>query len=254
MKSLLLTLFVLMATMPASARQVLALDGEKVYAENQGALEDIEVVRTSLTPKNVELFLNPVTVYNNQCVEYRDGVVCGYDSFRCGGNGHGYSQYCCWNARICSKWENVPSKSFASVTLKFGKSLPLAAGQEDHILLTPIQFERDRVQAVLGDISGVMHTRMSQGKSVHIKGLGYFRYVLDTKGVKDVKDFNFEKQVQAVRVQFIPERTRTSGGAYTRALVDTEQLEWIELPATAEDTTPGGGGGNDGDQEVNPLG
>ena len=44
------------------------------------------------------------------------------------------------------------------------------------------------VQAVLGDISGVMHTRMSQGKSVHIKGLGYFRYVLDTKGVKDVKD------------------------------------------------------------------
>lgn len=108
------------------------------------------------------------------------------------------------------------------------------------------------VQAVLGDISGVMHTRMSQGKSVHIKGLGYFRYVLDTKGVKDVKDFNFEKQVQAVRVQFIPERTRTSGGAYTRALVDTEQLEWIELPATAEDTTPGGGGGNDGDQEVNP--
>lgn len=28
------------------------------------------------------------------------------------------------------------------------------------------------VQAVLGDIAGVMHTRMSQGKSVHIKGLG----------------------------------------------------------------------------------
>lgn len=85
------------------------------------------------------------------------------------------------------------------------------------------------MQAVLGDISGVMHTRMSQGKSVHIKGLGYFRYVLDTKGVKDVKDFNFEKQVQAVRVQFIPERTRTSGGAYTRALVDTEQLSGLSF-------------------------
>lgn len=26
------------------------------------------------------------------------------------------------------------------------------------------------VQAVLGDIAGVMHTRMSQGKNVHIKG------------------------------------------------------------------------------------
>ena len=40
------------------------------------------------------------------------------------------------------------------------------------------------VQAVLGDIAGVMHTRMAQGKSVHIKGLGYFRYVLDTTGVE----------------------------------------------------------------------
>ncbi len=57
------------------------------------------------------------------------------------------------------------------------------------------------VQAVLGDISGVMHARMSQGKSVHIKGLGFFHYVLDTKGVKDPADFDFKKQVSAVRVQ-----------------------------------------------------
>lgn len=120
------------------------------------------------------------------------------------------------------------------------------------------------VQAVLGDIAGVMHTRMSQGKSVHIKGLGYFRYVLDTVGVKDLKDFDFEKQRKAVRVEFIPERTKLPGGnAYTRALVDSDELEWIELPADAKDTTPGaddnggdnnGGGGGDGDQNVNPLG
>lgn len=76
------------------------------------------------------------------------------------------------------------------------------------------------VQAVLGDIAGVMHTRMAQGKSVHIKGLGYFRYVLDTTGVKDLKDFDFNKQVQAGRVEFILERTRLSSGVYTRALVD----------------------------------
>lgn len=85
------------------------------------------------------------------------------------------------------------------------------------------------VQAVLGDIAGVMHTRMSQGKSVHIKGLGYFRYVLDTTGVKDVKEFDFEKQVKAVRVEFVPERSKLSNGAYTRALVDSDTLEWIEL-------------------------
>ncbi|WP_195668989.1 HU family DNA-binding protein [Bacteroides intestinalis] len=112
------------------------------------------------------------------------------------------------------------------------------------------------VQAVLGDISGVMHTRMMQGKSVHIKGLGYFRYVLDTKGVADLADFDFDKQVQAVRVQFIPERTKLSNGTYTRALVDSEQLEWIELSSDAKDTTPGGeeGGSGDGDLEENPLG
>lgn len=103
------------------------------------------------------------------------------------------------------------------------------------------------VQAVLGDISGVMHTRMSQGKSVHIKGLGYFRYVLDTKGVKDLKDFNFEKQVQAVHVQFVPERTRTSGGNYTRALVDSDQLEWIELSADTKDQDPTEGDDGSGD-------
>ena len=55
------------------------------------------------------------------------------------------------------------------------------------------------VQAVLGDIAGVMHTRMAQGKSVHIKGLGYFRYVLDTVGVENLEDFDFQKQVKAVR-------------------------------------------------------
>lgn len=104
------------------------------------------------------------------------------------------------------------------------------------------------VQAVLGDIAGVMHTRMSQGKSVHIKGLGYFRYVLSTKGVKDPADFNFEKQMQAVRVQFTPERSKLSNGAYTRALVDSDRLEWIELAPG----TPDGGEGEGEDPSVDP--
>lgn len=117
------------------------------------------------------------------------------------------------------------------------------------------------VQAVLGDISPILHMRMAQGKSVHIKGLGYFRYVLDTVGVENLEDFDFNKQVKAVRVEFTPERTRLSNGTYTRALVDSEQLEWIELPASAKDTTPGvdddddndNTGGNEGGGG-NPLG
>ena len=108
------------------------------------------------------------------------------------------------------------------------------------------------VQAVLGDIAPVMHNQMKQGKSVHIKGLGYFRYTLNTVGVADLKDFDFQKQVKAVRVEFVPERTRLSSGAYTRALVDSEQLEWIELSATTEDQDPSHGG--DGGIEENPLG
>lgn len=109
------------------------------------------------------------------------------------------------------------------------------------------------VQAVLGDIADVMHTRMSQGKSVHIKGLGYFRYVLDTVGVANLDDFDFEKQVKAVRVEFIPEREKTASGTYTRALVDSDDLEWIELSPDTKDDDPAQGGGDDG-QDENPLG
>lgn len=45
---------------------------------------------------------------------------------------------------------------------------------------------------------------------------------------------------------------RLSSGAYTRALVDSEQLEWIELSATTEDQDSSQGG--DGGIEENPLG
>ena len=109
------------------------------------------------------------------------------------------------------------------------------------------------VQAVLGDIAGVMHTRMAQGKSVHIKGLGYFRYVLDTVGVENLEDFDFEKQVKAVRVEFIPERTKLANGTYTRALVDSDQLEWIELSPDTKDSNPAQDDDDEGVTE-NPLG
>ena len=109
------------------------------------------------------------------------------------------------------------------------------------------------VQAVLGDIAPVMHTRMAQGKSVHIKGLGYFRYVLDTVGVKDLKDFDFQKQVKAVRVEFVPERVKQGSGSYTRALVDSDTLEWIELSPDTEDQDPSQGGDDGGEEAPDPM-
>ncbi len=112
---------------------------------------------------------------------------------------------------------------------------------------------RQSLWTLLSTSPGVMHTRMAMGKSVHIKGLGYFRYTLDTVGVENLDDFDFEKQVKAVRVEFTPpERERLSGSkAYTRALVDSDELESIELSPETKDDDPAQGGGT---QEDNPLG
>ena len=60
------------------------------------------------------------------------------------------------------------------------------------------------VMAVLGELPGVMADYMGQGKSVRLDGLGTFRYTLHTKGVADEADFDFQKQLRAVRVQFVP--------------------------------------------------
>ena len=65
---------------------------------------------------------------------------------------------------------------------------------------------RQSLWTLLSTSPGVMHTRMVMGKSVHIKGLGAFRYTLDTVGVENLEDFDFEKQVKAVRVEFTPPR------------------------------------------------
>ena len=113
--------------------------------------------------------------------------------------------------------------------------------------------ETETIAKDLAKISTVSNSdvRMAQGKSVHIKGLGYFRYVLDTVGVENLEDFDFQKQVKAVRVEFIPERTRTASGTYTRALVDSDLLEWIELAPNTEEQDPAED--DDEGQTENPL-
>ena len=62
------------------------------------------------------------------------------------------------------------------------------------------------VVAVLAEMPGVMADYMSQGKSVRLDGLGTFRYVLDTDGVATREEMDFQKQLKAVRVRFIPQR------------------------------------------------
>ena len=95
--------------------------------------------------------------------------------------------------------------------------------------------------AVLGELPGVMADYMGQGKSVRLDGLGTFRYTLATRGVTDEADFDFQQQVKAVRVQFVPARegAQTKGSVSTRALVPTG-IEDAESAGPGETTEPGG--------------
>ena len=124
------------------------------------------------------------------------------------------------------------------------------------------------VMAVLGELAGVMADLMAQGKSVRLDGLGTFRYTLKTKGVETEEDFDFQKQVEAVRVQFVPQRegAQTKGSTATRGLVPSG-IEWmaydaaLQKPGTGGDDSGGddsggsdSGGGSDGDDETDdPL-
>ena len=107
------------------------------------------------------------------------------------------------------------------------------------------------VLAVLAEMPGVLADYMSQGKSVKLEGLGTFRYTLDTEGVENEADFDFQKQLKAVRVSFIPtkEGAVTKGGTATRALVPTG-IEWLKYDgqaATDDGADPDGGGVEEGE-------
>lgn len=83
------------------------------------------------------------------------------------------------------------------------------------------------VHAVIRALPAVMSRFMEQGHSVHMDGLGSFFYKLSCagKGVDTPEEVTAE-QVQAVRVQFIPER-RKQGAGYRRVL--GEEVELVEF-------------------------
>ncbi|WP_300813407.1 HU family DNA-binding protein [uncultured Bacteroides sp.] len=114
------------------------------------------------------------------------------------------------------------------------------------------------VAAVLGDLAGVLADFMAQGKSVRLDGLGTFRYTLSTEGVKEEKDFDFQKQLKAVRVQFTPakEGGTTRGSSATRELVPGG-IEWLPLDGSAASSSDDGTGGGTqpgGGDDDNPIG
>ena len=111
------------------------------------------------------------------------------------------------------------------------------------------------VMAVLGELPGVMADYMAQGKSVRLDGLGTFRYTLKTRGVADEADFDFQKQVEAVRVQFVPQRegAQTKGSVSTRSLVPTG-IEWLPFEAIEAEDGGGSGGSEPGSGDDGSFG
>lgn len=72
---------------------------------------------------------------------------------------------------------------------------------------------------------------LGQGKAVHLDGFGHFKLKLNSKAVDSPEEFNFNRHVTAVRVQFLPERRRTLGKKrYTRELLDLEKIKWHKVP------------------------
>ena len=108
------------------------------------------------------------------------------------------------------------------------------------------------VAAVLACLPEVMADYMGQGKSVRLEGLGTFRIALDTVGVATEEEFDFQKQVKAVRVRFTPTRegAQTKGGSATRALVPAG-IEWTLWSGVQDEAASGTGTGeDDGDHQL----
>ncbi len=85
------------------------------------------------------------------------------------------------------------------------------------------------VHAVVRALPDVMRFFMDNGHSVHLDGLGSFHYKFSCRGngVDTPEEVSVE-QIRAVRVQFLPERQRTTGGRMVRPLVGPS--EFVEVP------------------------
>lgn len=114
---------------------------------------------------------------------------------------------------------------------------------------------------VLKDLASALKSFMKEGRSVKLDGVGTFYYTADASGQGvDTPEEVSAKQINGVRVRFLPETSRTASGKVgTRSLVD-DDIQWLDIdtldPAKqggsttsgGGTTTPGGGTGEDGEE------
>ena len=117
--------------------------------------------------------------------------------------------------------------------------------------------------AVLSELGGVMSTFMAQGRSVHLDGLGSFRYTINAtkQGVEKEEDVS-ANQIKSIRVRFVPEMTRNADKSVATRTMQPTAVDWFlwgkedekkmsDDGSTGEDE--GGSSGGDSGTGSNPL-
>ena len=103
--------------------------------------------------------------------------------------------------------------------------------------------------AVLSELGAVMSIFMSQGRSVHLDGIGSFRYTINAhkQGVETEEEVGVA-QIKGIRVRFTPEMTRNSDMSVATRTMQPTSVDWF-LWAKEEDKktsdTPADEGGED---------
>lgn len=119
---------------------------------------------------------------------------------------------------------------------------------------------RGDAYAIIKNLGNVLSLFMAQGRTVKVDGIGTFYYTAaaNKQGVKTAQEVS-AKQINGVRVRFIPEVERdVNNKVTTRSMISNNICweEWGKTAASGNGGSPDGGnfGGNDGDENENPLG
>ena len=120
--------------------------------------------------------------------------------------------------------------------------------------------------AVLSELGSVMSTFMAQGRSVHLDGIGSFRYCINSQkqGVEKEEEVSVA-QIKSIRVRFVPEMTRNADKSVATRSMQPTAVDWFlwakeekkkdgsTTPSDEDEPDNSGGGTSGGGTGNNPL-
>ena len=145
---------------------------------------------------------------------------------------------------------NVGKKVFAQLVYKFDN--PATLKEVANEISSQSGISEGASISVLKDFRTLLRKILLSGRSVNIDGLGYFYLAASSRGADKFEDFTVSN-IEGLRICFRANndiRIHSSGTTRTDGLVfkDLDHLGSSDAPT---DEKPGG---NDGDEEENPLG